>query len=60
MRAAKIFVQEIIEFKALDVVSQIRIDLYGSLALTGVGHGTPNAIMMGLEGESPESIGFYF
>jgi hypothetical protein len=30
----------------VDRVNKLRIDLYGSLALTGVGHGTPNAILV--------------
>lgn len=40
----------------LDRVGKLRIDLYGSLALTGVGHGTPQAILMGMEGETPEKV----
>lgn len=32
------------------------IDLFGSLALTGEGHGTPEAVLMGIEGESPDSV----
>lgn len=32
------------------------LDMYGSLALTGDGHGTPDAILMGVEGEAPESV----
>jgi len=35
---------------------RIIIDLYGSLALTGKGHHTDRAILMGLEGENPETI----
>src|SRR5262245_58676719 len=34
----------------------IKVDLYGSLALTGKGHLTDTAIMLGLEGETPENI----
>jgi L-serine deaminase len=34
----------------------VLIDLFGSLALTGVGHGTPEAILMGIEGESPDKV----
>jgi hypothetical protein len=34
----------------------MRVDLYGSLALTGRGHHTPEAILLGLVGESPESV----
>ncbi|KAJ3323982.1 hypothetical protein HDV06_000958 [Boothiomyces sp. JEL0866] len=56
MRAAKIFVEDLNSLGVLRKVSQIRVDLYGSLALTGVGHGTPNAILMGLEGETPELV----
>jgi Serine dehydratase beta chain len=57
MRAAKIFVEDITGHGALTSIHALRVDLYGSLALTGVGHGTPNAILMGLEGESPEGVG---
>jgi hypothetical protein len=32
------------------------IDMFGSLALTGKGHGTPEAILMGIEGESPDTV----
>lgn len=35
---------------------QLIVELYGSLALTGVGHGTDNALLMGLEGEHPATI----
>ncbi|KAI8607495.1 serine dehydratase beta chain-domain-containing protein, partial [Chytriomyces sp. MP71] len=56
MRAARIFVKEAAAHGFVDDIHQIRVDLYGSLALTGVGHGTPGAILMGLEGESPELI----
>src|SRR5690606_20747313 len=34
----------------------IKCDLYGSLALTGKGHGTDKAIILGLEGHTPEAI----
>ena len=37
-------------------VIYIIIDLFGSLALTGDGHGTPNAILMGIEGEAPDEV----
>ncbi|KAJ3122865.1 hypothetical protein HK100_011812 [Physocladia obscura] len=56
MRAAKIFAKEANGHGFLHEIYQVRVDLYGSLALTGVGHGTPGAILMGLEGESPELI----
>ncbi|CAG8568763.1 9009_t:CDS:2 [Scutellospora calospora] len=56
MRAAKIFITDLKNRSAFDKVNRLRIDLYGSLALTGKGHGTPNAILMGMEGETPERI----
>ena len=37
-------------------VPQVEVRLYGSLALTGKGHGTDKAILLGLEGETPEGI----
>ncbi|KAI8866489.1 L-serine ammonia-lyase [Ramicandelaber brevisporus] len=56
MRAAKIFIDDLVHANILDRVHTIRVDLYGSLALTGHGHGTPGAILMGLEGETPETV----
>ncbi|KAJ2850043.1 hypothetical protein IWW36_002187 [Coemansia brasiliensis] len=56
MRAGQIFVQDLVDHKILEKVATIKIDLYGSLALTGIGHGTPNATLMGLEGELPETV----
>ncbi|KAJ2713601.1 hypothetical protein H4R19_002168 [Coemansia spiralis] len=56
MRAGKIFVRDLVDHRILDKVASIKIDLYGSLALTGIGHGTPNATLMGLEGELPETV----
>ncbi len=37
-------------------VSRLEVNLYGSLALTGVGHGTDKAILMGLLGYEPETV----
>ncbi|KAJ2803563.1 hypothetical protein H4R21_001991 [Coemansia helicoidea] len=56
MRAGRIFVKDLIGHQILDRVASIKVDLYGSLALTGIGHGTPNATLMGLEGELPETV----
>ena len=53
MIAAKLFSEKISSFKNLTKVS---IDLYGSLALTGKGHGTDKAISLGLMGFSPETL----
>src|SRR6476469_7847567 len=40
----------------LDQVARVRAELFGSLALTGRGHGTDKAVLMGLEGHWPNSI----
>lgn len=40
----------------LDRVTGVRVDLYGSLAATGAGHGTQPAILLGLDGHLPETI----
>jgi L-serine dehydratase len=54
MRAAKSFVDELGE--RVSAVKAVHVDLYGSLAATGGGHGTPGAVLLGLEGESPELV----
>lgn len=56
MRAARQFVVGLEQAGLLSAVDAIKIDLYGSLALTGKGHGTDLAILLGLEGERPEGI----
>ncbi|OBZ88495.1 L-serine dehydratase [Choanephora cucurbitarum] len=56
MRAAKIFITDLRDHNVLDKVATLRVDMFGSLALTGVGHGTPEAILMGIEGESPDKV----
>ena len=52
-RAAERFVQKLKDINALDIVDQVNIFLYGSLAKTGVGHGTDIAILLGLSGDDP-------
>ncbi|KAG0166112.1 hypothetical protein DFQ28_007732 [Apophysomyces sp. BC1034] len=56
MRAAKIFINDLKKHDVLDKVSTLRVDMFGSLALTGKGHGTPEAILMGIEGETPDMV----
>jgi L-serine dehydratase len=56
MRAALRFLRELDAQHLLDNVATIDIDLYGSLALTGHGHGTDRAIQLGLLGESPDTV----
>jgi L-serine dehydratase len=56
MRAARAFVQSVAASGNLPKVARISIDLYGSLALTGHGHGTDRAIILGLLGETPDQV----
>ena len=52
MRAARDFSQAVISPSLMRIVAR----LHGSLASTGIGHGTDSAVIMGLMGETPESI----
>ena len=56
MRAAQKFVQGLKEDKLLGEVIKVKADLYGSLGATGKGHGSDKAVMLGLEGELPETV----
>jgi L-serine dehydratase len=56
MRAAAAFAEELTASGVLARVASLRVDLYGSLAATGHGHGTMTAILLGLEGFQPERI----
>ncbi|KAF4593231.1 hypothetical protein EYR38_008945 [Pleurotus pulmonarius] len=56
MRAGKIFINDLKAMGVLEKVKTVKITLYGSLAATGKGHHTPQAILLGLEGSDPETI----
>ncbi len=56
MRAAWQFILRLRAAQKLDECAEVEVRLYGSLALTGKGHGTDKAIMLGLEGATPEEI----
>ncbi|HEY2684455.1 MAG TPA: L-serine ammonia-lyase [Steroidobacteraceae bacterium] len=56
MNAARGFVQLLQSRDLLTRTAQISAQLYGSLALTGRGHCTDRAVLLGLEGMSPDSI----
>ncbi|BCT74999.1 L-serine ammonia-lyase [Sinomonas cyclohexanicum] len=56
MRAGAVFARELREKGILERVASLRVDLYGSLAATGHGHGTFTAVLLGLEGFEPEEI----
>jgi L-serine dehydratase len=56
MRAALRFVHELQSSPVFKETTRIQVDLFGSLALTGIGHGTDRAILLGLSGEAPDTI----
>ncbi|MFV0176976.1 L-serine ammonia-lyase [Empedobacter falsenii] len=55
-RAAEAFLKELDEASIFNKITRIRVDLYGSLSLTGKGHATDFAVMLGLSGADPEYI----
>ena len=56
MKAGKAFVDELKEKDLLDKVTRVQANVYGSLSLTGIGHSTDKAILLGLAGEEPETV----
>ena len=57
MRAAARFVERwLVEESHLSACRRIKVELFGSLALTGKGHGSDKAILLGLEGQWPNRI----
>lgn len=55
MRAALLFAEALRAEGKLSLTSRVSVKLYGSLGATGPGHGTTNAIVAGLEGQTPET-----
>jgi L-serine dehydratase len=56
MRAACRFVQGLARRGLVERVGRVQVDLYGSLALTGLGHATDRAVLLGLAGNEPAGI----
>jgi len=56
MKAAKIFVDHLIENNLIEQVERVKTELFGSLGQTGIGHGTGKAVILGLNGQTPENI----
>src|SRR5579863_4195210 len=56
MRAAGLFAGRLAASAQFSEVAHLRVDLFGSLALTGRGHGTPRGIVLGLSGEQPDTV----
>lgn len=55
-RAAERFLSELKEQQIFERITRVQVDLYGSLSLTGKGHATDLAVMLGLSGQDPEYI----
>lgn len=56
MKAGKLFVDMLSAQQLLTETTRVTVDIYGSLSLTGKGHHTDTAIIMGLAGESPDTV----
>ncbi len=56
MRAAARFVEGLRRESLLDACANLKVELYGSLGATGKGHGSDKAVLLGLEGEQPDTI----
>ncbi|OLT05256.1 L-serine ammonia-lyase [Kocuria sp. CNJ-770] len=56
MRAARLFTEGLAGDGLLGSVSRVRSELFGSLGATGHGHGSDKAVILGLQGEDPETV----
>jgi L-serine dehydratase len=56
MKAAGMFARGLAEDGLMPQVATVRVALYGSLGLTGPGHGSDKAVLLGLEGEEPATV----
>jgi L-serine dehydratase len=56
MRAARMFAHRLKEDGVLAGTATVHAELYGSLGATGHGHGTPKAVLLGLEGNEPHTV----
>ncbi|WP_377269304.1 L-serine ammonia-lyase [Peterkaempfera sp. SMS 1(5)a] len=56
MRAARMFARRLKSEGLLIRTASVRAELFGSLGATGHGHGTPKAVLLGLEGNSPRTV----
>lgn len=56
MKAGKQFIEDLISQQLFDQIDQIQVDIYGALSMTGRGHNTDIAIIMGLAGYLPHNV----
>ena len=55
-RAAEQYLSELDATNSIDLLESLTVNLYGSLSLTGKGHATDKAVMLGLSAKDPETI----
>jgi len=55
-RGAERFLNEVRSMGIFNDIQRVKVDLYGSLSLTGIGHATDLAVMLGLSGADPEYV----
>nr|BFE94748.1 hypothetical protein GCM10020185_52840 [Pseudomonas brassicacearum subsp. brassicacearum] len=56
MRAAARFAEGLRRDDLLNCTTSVKVELYGSLGATGKGHGSDKAVLLGLEGEHPDTV----
>lgn len=56
MKAAYLFASELSREPKVEELTELKVELFGSLALTGHGHGTDKAVVLGLEGQEPHLV----
>ena len=56
MRAARRFAAGLDDDGLIGDVTRVRVELFGSLGATGHGHGSDRAVILGLQGETPETV----
>jgi L-serine dehydratase len=56
MTAARVFASNLSSAGLLDMVCEVRVEFFGSLGATGRGHSSDRAVLLGLEGHSPETV----
>jgi L-serine dehydratase len=56
MRAAKRFADRLIHDELINKVVRVQVELFGSLGATGRGHGSDKAVVLGLQGQDPETV----
>ncbi|VDZ62047.1 L-serine dehydratase 1 [Serratia odorifera] len=56
MKAGKQFVDDLVNKGLMPSITRVAVDVYGSLSLTGKGHHTDIAIILGLAGNMPDTV----